>query len=236
MIRDLKNTHLGERCFILGSGPSINKQDLHLLQDEFTFCSNWFINHKDINELNINYYCAYDDAFIVEGINKTWQDKLKNLSAHKFFPQEWSSLNIDKNASYVPYDKHNKVYKNDLFNTNLEKPLLDAGTVIINMCIPIAVYMGFKEIILLGVETDYRLSSDPSKKKAYFYSIDKQHTKNKHDVNSQDIWIQNVLKSYDIVQSSLNSTINIRNATIGGNLKSFDRIQYEQLFGEKNDN
>jgi len=41
-IKSLKECHKGERCFIIGSGPSISKMDLTLLKNEITFAHNAF--------------------------------------------------------------------------------------------------------------------------------------------------------------------------------------------------
>ena len=41
-IKSLKECHKGERCFIIGSGPSIIKMDLTLLKNEITFDHNGF--------------------------------------------------------------------------------------------------------------------------------------------------------------------------------------------------
>ncbi len=38
----LKDIHRGERCFIIGNGPSLKQTDLSRLKDEFTFGMNRF--------------------------------------------------------------------------------------------------------------------------------------------------------------------------------------------------
>ena len=35
-LKQLKNIHVGERCFIIGNGPSLKKTDLSKLKDEYT--------------------------------------------------------------------------------------------------------------------------------------------------------------------------------------------------------
>lgn len=34
-IKKMKNTHTGERCFIIGNGPSLRAEDLELLRNEY---------------------------------------------------------------------------------------------------------------------------------------------------------------------------------------------------------
>ena len=38
-LKSYKNIHKGERCFIIGTGPSLKTEDLDKLKDEFTFSS-----------------------------------------------------------------------------------------------------------------------------------------------------------------------------------------------------
>ena len=39
-LRTLKDSHQGQRCFIMGNGPSLAKTDLSKLKNEFTFGMN----------------------------------------------------------------------------------------------------------------------------------------------------------------------------------------------------
>lgn len=39
-IRSLQNRYRGQRLFVLGNGPSLNRQDLSKLENEYTFCFN----------------------------------------------------------------------------------------------------------------------------------------------------------------------------------------------------
>ena len=43
----LKGIHEGKRCFILGSGASLNELDLKKLENEYSFGSNFIFNHTD---------------------------------------------------------------------------------------------------------------------------------------------------------------------------------------------
>ena len=39
-IKSMKNTHVGERCFVVATGPSLTFEDLNALKDEFCFGMN----------------------------------------------------------------------------------------------------------------------------------------------------------------------------------------------------
>src|SRR5262245_5805286 len=62
-LRRFKNCHLQQRrCFIVGNGPSILKQDLTLLRNEITFVTNWFILHDLYEQISPTYLCVSDEA------------------------------------------------------------------------------------------------------------------------------------------------------------------------------
>ena len=48
---ELKDIHKGKRCFLLGSGPSIKKEDLRPLKNEIVFALNNFYVHEDFTEI-----------------------------------------------------------------------------------------------------------------------------------------------------------------------------------------
>lgn len=97
-ISTFKNIHHADRCFILGSGPSIANQDLAPLKNEITFCSNWFFNHDKFSQLNINYYCAYDPGFVQPAVNEYWKTQINRDNLQVFFfltnGQLWTSFPV----------------------------------------------------------------------------------------------------------------------------------------------
>ena len=64
---ELKGLEAGNRCFILGTGASTNKQDLTLLKDEITIALAGFFLHKDIDVIKPKYYVV-NSVFRLHGI------------------------------------------------------------------------------------------------------------------------------------------------------------------------
>ena len=59
-----RNCHKGQRCFVIGNGPSLNEQELTPLANEITFVSNYFHHHPIISESwQPKYYCLTDPAY-----------------------------------------------------------------------------------------------------------------------------------------------------------------------------
>jgi hypothetical protein len=232
MINQFINIHSGKRCFIIGNGPSIKKQNLFSLKNEITFCSNWFLNHQSFNELNINYYCSYVEGFVIPSPNQQWINKLAQVKINKFFPKSWEKYNlVFEDTNYVNYDKNFKIYEQKHFNIDIDgKGLMNGDTVIINFCIPIAIIMGCKEIILLGCDTSYGIGNNNSLSNAYFYKPDYQFTPNVHNAVSEKQWQKNVIESYRLVKEYTDKeNIGIYNATDGGSLEIFPRIELESV-------
>lgn len=233
-ISELKNHHAGQRCFILGSGPSIARQDLSVLREEITFCCNWFFNHADFDELNINYYCAYDDDFFCHSLNHKWFDRLLTLDTMKFFPQHWRIHNLAlSNICYVPYNKEKKVYQLNQFSVDTDQGFYDGATVIINFCLPLAIHMGFSEIILLGCDSDYGINTHGDMRDAYFYDQKDHHAATVHTANSELKWQDHIFISYAVVEEyARQHDVRIVNATPGGNLESFERVELKNIVNE----
>jgi hypothetical protein len=47
----LRNCHRGQRCFVIGNGPSLTKQDLAPLDGEITFVMNAFWKHPILDKM-----------------------------------------------------------------------------------------------------------------------------------------------------------------------------------------
>ena len=52
----LKDIHKNQRCFILGTGPSINKIDINKLKNEKCIFLSQFYLHKDYQNINPSYH------------------------------------------------------------------------------------------------------------------------------------------------------------------------------------
>ena len=85
-LKALKNKHKGKRCFVIGNGPSLNKMDLSLLKNEYTFGVNGVFYAFDELGFMPTYYVV-EDRLVAED-NRY---KINNLSETiKIFPEEGS--------------------------------------------------------------------------------------------------------------------------------------------------
>jgi len=57
-----KDKYKGKRCFVIGNGPSLNKQDLTLLKGEITIVMNHFHLHPVLQVWQPTFWCLADSA------------------------------------------------------------------------------------------------------------------------------------------------------------------------------
>lgn len=162
--KKFKNIHNGSRCFILGNGPSLKEQDLSLLADEYVFTVNQIMRHPDFPKLKTNYHFWADPMFFkideskAEDLELLEVMKSVNTGSNKpecFFPIDQKEfvtthgINDSINVNYF--------YSTHIFHDNFDKDINYTrntpgfGTVV-QWAITMAVYMGFKDIYLLGCD------------------------------------------------------------------------------------
>lgn len=158
---DLKNKHVGERCFILGNGPSLKNVDFNLLKGETIISVNQINRHPDFALLKPKYHFWADASFfkfeeheadelleIMRGINKYNTPKC-------FFPIEQLAVikkyRLDEELDVAFFD--DKLIFYDNYKADIDfAGVVPAFSTVIQYCIILAVYMGFKEIYLLGCD------------------------------------------------------------------------------------
>lgn len=191
--RALKNIHRGERCFILGNGPSINDINLNLLKNDQVFVVNDFIRHPQFEKLNSVNYVMSDTIFFnsqqpTDYFGKNLKEKsdklgektklLLNVLGKGLIEQRKLFQNQD--VYYLSsYGNFSEYFD---FNLDIAKTIPFPKNVIL-ACLIIAVYMGFETIYLLGVEHDFLtyhfrkdMLADPKHifNQKYFYGTTRQ--------------------------------------------------------------
>ncbi|RKY45651.1 MAG: hypothetical protein DRP88_07175, partial [Candidatus Neomarinimicrobiota bacterium] len=174
----LKNRYMGERCFIVGNGPSLREIDLSKLINEFVFVTNWFVLHDVYKELSYPFLCISDPHLWNYGKGfheKLVENILKNNNVKCFFEisskkcVERSPL-LDIEVYYLNLNRNKKVWKGE-FSKKIWKYVSWGFTVIIDFCLPLVYHLGFSNIYLIGVDCDYNLEKSKNFEKSYFYDI-----------------------------------------------------------------
>ena len=154
-LNSLKNINKNKRIFLLGNGPSLDINDLDLLKNEITFAANKIFLAYENTTWRPTYYMVEDDL-----VYKQSYSKISELAESiKLFPQY--SLNWEErieNAYYfnMKYLPNRKDFPQ--FNPDPIDGMFWGSTVIYTM-IQWAIYLGCKEIYLLGLDFNFTESS-----------------------------------------------------------------------------
>lgn len=158
------NTHVGERCFILGNGPSLKDINLDLLGDEFVFSVNNFSLVDGYKKAKTNIHLWADLSFF-----ELREDQKYN---HDDLIDGYKKMAGENVVCFVPDQAYDFIVKNKLdemldinyfsifasidsgvrSHFDLSKVISGYSTVV-QYAVSIAVYMGFKEIYLLGCDS-----------------------------------------------------------------------------------
>ena len=164
---EFKDIHKGQRCFIVGNGPSLNDEDLSLLENEYVFTVNKIANHPSYESMRSNYHFWADPAFFnLSPDNEDDMELLKRFEAIKTDKVDpvcfVSQYGYDMVKRFGLDKKLNvRFFYSDLFFRDGEKKDIDftrpvfALETVVQFCIQMAIYMGFTEIYLLGCDNTY---------------------------------------------------------------------------------
>lgn len=223
-IMKFKDIHRGKRCFIVATGGSLTIEDLNKLHEagEYTISMNRIIEAFDHTEYRPDYYVVADsliaEQLADEIINMNGVERFCAYYFHEFYSNFGSGIVND----YVEISVKDK--RNQLFSPDFSKVAIGGGTVTYT-CLQLAVYLGFTNIFLLGVDFDYN-GKEPELV-THFYGQGKRKIR----VNKFDYELQ--LQSYKAAKRYAdNNNCKIYNATRGGALEVFERVNFDELFKE----
>lgn len=159
-----KDIHHGDRCFILGNGPSLKMEDFDLLEGETVFTVNQINRLTNYDKLHSKYHFWVDGNFFNIDLNKPEDMELLNIMSNMgteettcFFPLEREAfcrehkLDEKLNLHYFASKPRLTLYEGFDLPIDFTKYLPGFGTVV-QYCICMAIYMGFSEIYLLGCD------------------------------------------------------------------------------------
>lgn len=229
-MKRFKGIHEGEECFVVGNGPSLTTDDLEKLKDKYTFCSNYLFRLFDKTAFRPTYYVAGDPFFFPDGFNELV--KYDGVEEYFMAPKEDSFDNPRVHRINVsgPFTVVKGSLKNDDFSDDPSLYLALSYTVTY-YSLQLAVYMGFKTIYLVGVDHKYakavdshgRMKTNGTDCKTYAEGIDPSAKPGWNYVDSTTYSYITAKKYADT------HGIRILNATRGGELEVFDRVNLDEV-------
>jgi len=246
---ELKDKYNNKRIFILGSGSSILLYDLKVLNSEYVMTQNSFHMHKDIYDIDPNFHCLVPYYQSNKEIS-IWVDYIADMKARMPNSLFLWGLNtkalIDKYhedisaKSYYIRTKYNLLTLKKA-KVNISKTIMTIPTVL-TQCLTVAIYLGFKEIYLLGFDLD-QICHTNDQTYGRFYGMSKitetefeKDANQKLDVETTDGWYTWWLmnKQFFLIKHFADqNNINIINGTQGGILSYFKREPIENIIGQE---
>ena len=240
----LKDIHTNDRCFVIATGPSLKEQDLTLLKDEITIGVSGLYTHKDIKIFNPKYYVStpifryhgdlYDEETFIADLRE--MDAALNDETIMFF-DIYDKPYIERNGvfknkeihwlQYIPWDEESF--------TEIDLKNLPNIRVASEVMFYVALYLGFKEIYLLGIDHTWfdsrgtNVYFDQSRNDKFF-KPGKEVSEEKGFDSEFQMWAHTLIfKKYKAFQSMRR---NIYNANTNDNtyVDMFPKVKYEDLF------
>lgn len=223
-IREYHNLHIGKRCFIIGNGPSLKQTDLTKLKDEFTFGVNRIYLLFPELGFTTTYFVSINDLVIEQ-----CADEIAALPIPKFiawhsnrhfqrFPGDMIFLYTTYTGPQFAYDMTRRVWE---------------GATVTNVALQLAFYMGFEEVILIGVDHNFASKGDANTT-IVSTGDDADHFSPNYfgkgfrwqlpDLETSEM-------AYTLAREAYRKAgREVLDATVGGKLRVFPKVDYNSLF------
>lgn len=234
-IRKLKNQYSGKRCFIIGNGGSLTADDLEMLKGEYTFGSNRLYKIFEGLSWRPTFYCFYD----VQRVKKLKKDLpyiLDNcdfLFTSSTIKDELCEEIIENEKTYFVHMEKEQYYPElPKFSEDADKQVYDGQTVLY-MAAQIAVYLGFDQIYYLGADNHYSIELNLDGSVRYDAAV-KDYPQGMGEMELESSVIPQMeltTMSFEAVKEYAGAHgIEVYNATRGGKLEIFERVNLDSLF------
>lgn len=227
-LNTLRDHYRGERCFIIGNGPSLRQTDMSKLRNEVTFGMNRFYLAFPEMGFATTYFVLVNDLVIEQS-----QDEVLALDMPKFIC--WRSRRFFKPDFDPASHNLNFLYTTGTsphFQGNAAGRLWEGATVTF-IALQLAFHMGFSQVILVGVDHNYVTKGKPhmpitseGDDPNHFHPnyFGKGFTWNLPDLETSEIAYQMARQAYE------SNGRQVLDATVGGKLTVFPKVDYNSLF------
>lgn len=234
-IRLLKDTHLGERCFIIGNGSSLRAEDLDKLEGGFTFAFNRIYEVFGQTSWRPDVYMAVDGNFLDEELQHACRVPCEIRVLLYSNPERISGQADDLPILIWLEPKKFEVRCAPFWAERTAEIPEDIslgfseGRTVTFDAIQMAIYMGFKEIYLLGVDFNYSRILDGDGHYQNIAGVTDYFSKKTYKTTR--LLSVPVAYAYAVARKYCDTHgIIIRNATRGGKLEAFERVNFDELF------
>jgi hypothetical protein len=222
-LQKYENKYQGERCFIIGNGPSLRKTDLTKLKNEHTFGMNRIYLAFPEMGFPTSFFVSINDLVI----EQTAADIL-NLKMPKFVSwrsHQWLKPSQDLFFLYT-------TYTGPKFSKKATGRLWEGATVTF-ITLQLAYFLGFKEVVLIGVDHSFTTKGKPNET-VVSQGDDPNHFSSTY-FGKGFRWQLPDLETSELAYRMARAAFEedgrrVLDATVNGNLTVFPKVNYDRLF------
>ena len=219
-----RDRYQGERCFIVGNGPSLRKMDLDRLADEFSVGMNRIYLAFEESQFKTSVLVSVNDL-VLEQCHQEMQEldipKFLSWRARKFFKAGPETLFLD--TDYTLPENFSGDATGRLFE----------GFTVTYISLQLAYFMGFTTAILIGVDHNFA-TKGPANQVVTSEGDDPNHFAANY-FGKGFRWqlpdLEGSERAYRMAKQAYQADgRTILDATVGGKLTIFDKVKFEELF------
>ncbi|MHC4743963.1 MAG: glycosyltransferase, partial [Planctomycetota bacterium] len=228
LLMDNKDRYRGQRCVIIGNGPSLNNTDLSLLKNEYTFGLNKIYLLFDRIDWRPSFYVSVN-PFVIEQsaeqiLNEIHGLKFLDFAAFKYLPyMEDTAYLLSLNGKGFSTDPCTGVFQ------------IHTVTCV---AMQLAYHMGFDEVFLIGVDHFFNAAKQGRPDQVVLQAgCDADHFDPNYFAGGQQWNLPNLKGSeegYRLAKETFERAgRKIYDATVAGRLTVFEKVDYLSVFGNK---
>ncbi|NOH00688.1 MAG: DUF115 domain-containing protein [Chloroflexi bacterium] len=223
----LKDIHKGKRAFIIGNGPSLKQTDLGKLKNEITFGLNRIYLLFPELGFTTTYLCITNDLVVEQFVNDFLALRVPQFIAWRSRRHYNPQLPIAQLPTFVY-----TTYTGPRFAADVRGRVWEGATVT-NLALQLAFHMGIGQAILIGVDHNFASKGDANKT-VVSQGDDPNHFMPDYfgkgvkwqlpDLDTSEVGYILAREAYRKAGRE------VLDATIGGKLTVFPKVDYVSLF------
>lgn len=229
----MKNKYSNQRCFLVGNGPSLKPSDLDMIADEISFGCNMIYKMFDQTKWRPTCHFIVDVVYTKNLYQEIEQYVESPMIMHD---KAYRSMRVKpQDVVYV----HSYSQDDYQIRGNMLAYYIPAKATVMTFMIEMAIYMGFREIYLLGVDNTNTFTTGHFNEKYTPSELDKVNlARARVNIGNPKLTLAGLgeyrlnraTKAYEkISEYAKQKGVKIYNATRGGALEVFPRKNIEDI-------
>lgn len=212
---------------LVANGPSLNLMALDFLKDEVVIGMNKiFLGFRKF-KFYPRYYVAVNKIVLAQSA-----EKIKSMNCVKFVPTHSKQIISEDALTYHIETRNPQKRFSDDISVGVHE-----GWTVTYVALQIALFLGFKEVVIIGMDHHYAFSGQPNER-CILEGPDTNHFTPDYFGGGQ-LWdnpdLNRSEESYIIARSEFEKKeARIIDATLGGSCNIFQKADYRSIFGVKN--